>query len=231
MTEFARFPSTPYLVRPPGVDVRDDKVFTASERDEFLAQPLHVEEKIDGQNLGISHGDDGLRFQARGSYVQPGGRHFRGLATWVAPRQQRLANGLNDDLVIFGEWCAVKHSVYYDSLPDWFLVFDVYERTTGLYWEPDMRDAFAEDLGLCTVPFLGVGHFDLSDLANLMSQSRVGHEQMEGVVARTVTTDDQRRAKIVRPDFVQQIDQHWMSDQHTMNRLTTTPSGRGHARQ
>ena len=107
MTEFVRFPPTPYLIRPPGVDVRDDKVLTDTERGEFLSQPLHLEEKVDGQNLGISNGDDGLRFQARGSYVQPGGRHFRGLATWVAPRKQRLANGLSDDLVIFGEWCAV----------------------------------------------------------------------------------------------------------------------------
>lgn len=230
MTEFTRFPTTPYLVRPPGVDVRDDKVLTDTERDEFLAQPLHVEEKVDGQNLGISNGDDGLRFQARGSYVQPGGRHFRGLATWVVPRQHRLADGLSDDLILFGEWCAVTHSVRYDSLPDWFLVFDVYERAAGLFWEPDMRDALAEDLGLYTVPILGVGHFDLDDLTGLMSQSRVGHEQMEGVVARTVTADGpQRRAKVVRPEFVQQIDQHWMSGQHTMNRLALAPSDRGHA--
>lgn len=230
MTEFARFPSTPYLVRPPGVDVRDDKVLTDTERDEFLSQPLHVEEKVDGQNLGISNCDEGLRFQARGSYVQPGGLHFRGLTTWVAPRQRRLAAGLGDDLIIFGEWCAVKHSVSYDRLPDWFLVFDVYERATGQFWEPDMRDALADDLGLCTVPFLGVGHFDLDELTGMMGQSRVGHEQMEGVVARTVTTDGpQHRAKVVRPEFVQQIDQHWMSDQHAMNRLALTPLDRGHA--
>ncbi len=220
MTEFVRFPSTPYLVRPPGVDVRDDKVLTRSERDEFLMQLLHVEEKVDGQNLGISNGDEGLQFQARGSFVQPGGRHFRGLATWVAPRKQRLARGLSDDLIIFGEWCAVTHSVHYDRLPDWFLVFDVYEPAAGRFWEPDMRDALAEELGLCTVPFLGAGHFNLDDLTGLMCRSRVGHEQMEGIVVRTVMTDGpQHRAKVVRPEFVQQIDQHWMSAQRLMNRL------------
>lgn len=226
MTEFRRFPSTPYLVRPPGVDVRDDKVLTDAECDRFLAQPLHVEEKVDGQNLGISVGEDGLLFQARGSYVQPGGRHFRGLATWVAPRRRRLTDGLSDQLILFGEWCAVTHSVQYDSLPDWFLVFDVYERTAGLFWQPDMRDALAEDLGLYTVPFLGTGHFTLNDLTVLMRRSRLSHQRMEGVVARTVTADgQQRRAKIVHPEFVQQIDQHWMSGQHTMNRLARAPFG------
>lgn len=225
MTEFVRFPSTPYLVHPLGVDVRDDKVLTDTEREEFLAQPLHVEEKVDGQNLGISNGGDGLWFQARGSYVRPGGRHFRGLATWIAPRQRRLISGLSDDLIIFGEWCAVKHSVYYDNLPDWFLVFDVYEKPVGRFWEPDMRDALAEDLGLYTVPFLGAGHFDLDDLTGLLNQSRVGRDQMEGIVARTMMADrPQRRAKIVRSEFVQQIDQHWMSGQYTMNRLALTAS-------
>ncbi|BBZ56607.1 RNA ligase family protein [Mycolicibacterium phocaicum] len=220
MTEFVRFPSTPYLVRPPGIDVRDDKVLTKTERDEFLTRVLHVEEKVDGQNLGISSGDQGLQFQARGSYVQPGGRHFRGLATWVAPRQRRLEQGLNDDLIIFGEWCAVTHSVRYESLPDWFLVFDVYERRSGRFWEPDMRDALAEELGLCTVPFLGVGYFAVDDLTRLICRSRVGHEQMEGVIARTITIDGpQQRAKLVRPEFVQQIDRHWMSGQRSMNRL------------
>lgn len=222
MTEFVRFPSTPYLVRPSGVDVRDDKVFDDAERAEFLAEPLHVEEKIDGQNLGISGGEDGLRFQARGSYVQPGGRHFRGLATWVEPRRRRLTDGLGDDLVLFGEWCTVTHSVSYDRLPDWFLIFDVYEKSAGRFWDPDMRNALADDLGLCTVPFVDTGTFTLDDLTGLMRHSQVGHEPMEGVVARTVAPDgQQRRAKLVRPDFVQQIDRHWMTEQYTMNRLVS----------
>ena len=201
MTEFVRFPSTPYLVRPRGVDVRDDKVLDDAERAEFLAEPVHVEEKIDGQNLGISAGEDGLRFQARGSYVQPGGRHFRGLATWVEPRRRRLTDGLGDDLVLFGEWCTVTHSVSYDLLPDWFLIFDVYEKSTGRFWEPEMRNALADDLGLFTVPFVDTGTFTLDDLTGLMRHSRVGHEQMEGVVARTVASDGpQRRAKLVLTD-------------------------------
>ena len=29
--------------------------------------------------------------------------------------------------IIFGEWCTFQHSVPYGSLPDWFLVFDIYD--------------------------------------------------------------------------------------------------------
>ncbi|UGT64003.1 RNA ligase family protein [Nocardia asteroides] len=223
MTEFVRFPSTPYLVTPQGVDVRDDKALEENEQTAFLAGPLHVEEKVDGQNLGISVGTDGLRFQTRGSYVHLGGRHFRGLSTWIEPRRHRLTEALGDDLILFGEWCAVMHSVRYDLLPDWFLVFDVYDTTTRRFWDPDMRNALAEDIGLHTVPFLGCGHFTLGELARLIRQSQVGHEQMEGVVARASTSDErQRRAKLVRPDFVQSIEKHWMTKPHTMNRLRTS---------
>lgn len=221
MTDFVRFPSTPYLVRPEGFDVRDDKVLEPAEREELLSRKLHVEEKIDGQNLGISCGEDGLRFQARGSYVQPGGRHFRGLATWVEPRRRRLTDALGEELVLFGEWCTVTHSISYDALPDWFLIFDVYEKPAGRFWDPETRDALAEDLGLFTVPYIDTGHFTLDDLQGLIRPSSVGHELMEGVVVRTDPSEPvQERAKLVRADFVQQIDQHWMTDQHTMNRLS-----------
>ncbi|MFT3660053.1 MAG: RNA ligase family protein [Gordonia sp. (in: high G+C Gram-positive bacteria)] len=226
MSEFFRFPSTTYLFQPDGVDVRDDKVLTESERAAFLARPLHVEEKLDGQNLGISVGPDGLRFQARGSYVETGGRYFRGLENWVAARRTRLEEGLGDDLILFGEWCAVEHSVSYDALPDWFLVFDVYDRGLGAFWEIPLRDELAADLGLHTVPFLGEGRFEEDRLVRLMdTTSAAGAHPMEGLVARTVDDGPPERAKVVRSNFVQQIEQHWMTGPQTMNRLDTGSGG------
>lgn len=222
MSDFVRFPATPYLVQPDGFDVRGDKVLTDRERAAFLEHDLHVEEKIDGQNLGISCDGERLLFQARGSYVDVGGRHFRGLASWVAPRTARLVAALRTDLVLFGEWCTDTHSVYYDALPDWFLVFDVYDRATERFVEPALRDALVDDLGLHTVPFVAAGRFDLTGLLDLIGPSRVGATRMEGVVARWADAPDSvsaPRAKLVRPDFVQQIDQHWMTAHRSTNRL------------
>lgn len=220
MSEFVRFPSTPYLLRPAGVELRDDKVFDDTERDAFLGHDLHVEEKLDGENLGISFDGTTLRFQARGSYVTPDARRFRGVPTWVAPRQYRLERALGTQLILFGEWCATTHTVYYDALPDWFLLFDVYDRSTGTFWPTPLRDEFAADLGLSVTPFVAVGRFTLQGLLDLIGPSAVGHEPMEGVVAR-VQTDaaTTNRAKLVRPDFVQQIDDHWMTRTIQRNRL------------
>lgn len=222
MTEFVRFPSTPYLLRPDGVEVRDDKVLTSTERAAFLTNVLHVEEKVDGENLGISFDGEELQFQARGSYVRPGGRHFHGLETWVRPRARRLEAALGTDLVLFGEWCAVTHSVYYDRLPDWFLIFDVFDRSAGGFWEVSLRDELADYLGLRVVPFLDAGIFSELELGRRIQESRVGSGPMEGLVARSQDPSSATaRAKIVRPDFVQQIDGHWTSMERSMNRLAT----------
>jgi ATP-dependent RNA circularization protein (DNA/RNA ligase family) len=112
--------------------------------------------------------------------------------------------------------------VRYDALPDWFLVFDIYQRSTGRFWPISLRDEFAKELGLHVAPFLGAGRFDEGDLVGLIGKSRVGHGPMEGVVARVQDSSGAlQRAKIVRSDFVQQIDQHWMSGSQAMNRLAT----------
>ncbi|WP_419865513.1 RNA ligase family protein [Cellulosimicrobium funkei] len=218
MSEFFRFPHTPYLAEPEGVDVRRDKVLTASERAAFLRQRLHVEEKVDGENLGISFDGEALRFQARGSYVAPGGKHFHGLATWVTPRAERIARALGKDLILFGEWCAITHSVRYDALPDWFLVFDVFQRSAGTFWNIADRDRLARHLGLYSTPHLGNGTFELGDLSDMLDTSRVGHEMMEGLVARAI--EGRSRAKLVRPKFIQGIEQHWMTSPQRRNRLT-----------
>ncbi len=217
---FVRFPSTPYLSMPPGVAVRADKVLTDAERFQFLSRSVHVEEKIDGENLGLSFDGEGVRLQARGSYVDPGGKHFRGISQWLAPREHRIAAALGLDLVLFGEWCTTTHSVYYDGLPDWFLVFDVYERSSRRFLDTPERDVLAGALGLSVVPFIAQGIFSESDLLKMIGRSRVGHQPMEGLVVRSVEhPGGVGRAKLVRPGFVQSIDQHWTRGHIERNRL------------
>lgn len=221
MTSFVRFPSTPYLVTPRGFDVRADKVLDPVERSQLLARTLRVEEKVDGQNLGISSAGEGLLFQTRGSYVELGGRHFQGLAAWVMPRAARIEEALGTQLVLFGEWMAITHSVRYDRLPDWFLAFDVFDRASRAFWPAALRDELAADLGLATSPLIAEGKFTVEELTErTQSRSRVGRERMEGVVVRAAGLGSSpSRAKLVRPDFVQQIDEHWMNGPQRRNRL------------
>ena len=97
----------------------------ADEARQWLRLPVSVEEKVDGANLGLSlHSDGRLRAQSRGHYLVSGtAGQWTPLWRWIAQRGERLRSVLTPQLVAFGEWCYAEHSTFYDSLPDWFLLF------------------------------------------------------------------------------------------------------------
>jgi ATP-dependent RNA circularization protein (DNA/RNA ligase family) len=221
--EFFRFPHTPHLAWLGPGQPRDDKVLAAAEAQELLARELVVEEKIDGANLGFSTSEDGeLLAQNRGSYLTEETAHaqFRPLWSWLRARRAQLVDALWPDRMLFGEWCYAVHSVQYDALPDWFLGFDVYDRTTGGFWDTSRRDTLLAELGLHPTPRVATGRFALEGLRGLLGRSNVGGDWMEGVVVRHehegLTT---RRAKLVRPEFTQAIDAHWSRGRLVPNRL------------
>ena len=127
---FNKFPSTPHLALLGEVTLRDDKVMSESERDEFLRHEVVVEEKVDGANLGISFDDSGnIRAQNRGAYLQfPYLGQWKKLSSWLALKTDELFEQLIDRYILFGEWCYAQHSVVYDRLTDWFLGFDIYDK-------------------------------------------------------------------------------------------------------
>lgn len=218
MSEFVPFPRIAHLTTLGQLSVRDDKVMSSEAADAFLRAEILVEEKVDGENLGLSVVDGEVRAQSRGSYVEPGGGSFRGLAGWLLPRSSRIISELGEDLTLFGEWCTTRHSVSYDSLPDWFLVFDVYDRRERVFWTFEQRYLLAQRLHLELPPLLAKGRFDVESLVRLMGTSRLGKRPMEGLVLRHVEHPDQR-AKLVRPEFVMAIDEHWRSKRAERNWL------------
>lgn len=229
MSDFFRFPHTPHLAWLGEGRPRDDKVLGAHEAHELLAHDLVVEEKVDGANLGFSVDERGvLRAQNRGSYLELDAGHgqWKPLKRWLAPRADDLATALFPDLMLFGEWCYAVHSVRYTRLPDWFLAFDVYDRGSGEFWSTTRRDALAAELGLATVPRLGAGRFELAGLEALLGHSRVTDGPAEGLYVRHEVSDHlHARAKLVRREFVQAIDEHWSKKALVPNTLAKDPSG------
>jgi ATP-dependent RNA circularization protein (DNA/RNA ligase family) len=220
---FHRFPHTPHLAWLGEGALRSDKVLSSNEGATFLATGIVVEEKIDGANLGISTDEDGeLLVQNRGSWLSADSAHpqFRSLWSWLAPRREMLIDALWPDLVLFGEWCAAVHSVHYDALPDWYLGFDVFDRSVGRFWSTQRSGELLDQLGLHRVPHLGCGRFRLDELLKLMTTSRVGSSPMEGVYLRAESGSWlTSRAKLVRGEFLQAIDTHWSRGPLRRNQL------------
>ncbi|OOY15866.1 RNA ligase family protein [Thioclava sp. DLFJ4-1] len=224
MNEFFRFPHTPHLVWLGSGNPRGDKVLSQNQVGELLSGEVIVEEKIDGANLGISRGEDGeIWLQNRGSYLSPPYRgQFTRIASWLGEREEGLSSVLSSEKILFGEWCAAKHSLLYDRLPDWFLLFDVYCRSKKQFLSTAQRNAIARSGGLSTVPEIARGRFTLGQLTDLLlnEESQVRAGSMEGIIIRSEGDAlSSARAKLVRPDFTQAIHEHWSSRPLSWNRL------------
>ena len=223
MTDFFRFPRTPHLACLGEGQPRDDKVLSPSEVSELLSGEVVVEEKVDGANVGFSVDDDGmLRVQNRGAYLSAEHAHpqFKPLFRWLSLRQHEVADALFPDLILFGEWCYAKHSILYDRLPDWFVGFDVFDSQANRFANRAARDAILESLEVPVVPCLARGRFSLDDITNLLGLSHFGDTPAEGIYLRYDDGDWLgQRAKLVRPDFVQAIREHWSRGPLQVNRL------------
>lgn len=230
MTAFFRFPHTPHLAWLGDGRPRDDKVLAPDEVHELLAHEVTVEEKVDGANLGFSVDEHGtLRAQNRGAYLSleegPHGQ-WKPLKQWLSARAYDMAEALFPDLMLFGEWCYAVHSVHYKQLPDWFLVFDVYDRAHGAFWSASRRNTLSAKLGLAVVPTLGSGTFDVAGLRALLGRSLLTDGPAEGLYVRRETEDRLiTRAKLVRREFVQAIDEHWSKKPLQRNALATNRGG------
>ena len=223
MTEF-KFPHTPHLAWLGPRAPRADKVLTPAEAQRFLSLPVVVEEKVDGANIGISfEGGETPVVKNRGTVLGPGSHpQFQRLWPWLAKHGDVLCHALGAELMLFGEWCFAVHTVRYSDLPDYFVGFDVYDVNAKRFWSAARRDAWAVPLGIITVPVVARGTLSLTDLEGLLLslRSRFGGEAAEGIYVRQDGNDWLNgRAKLVRPEFLQAIQEHWMNHRLKKNLL------------
>jgi len=244
VSDFFRFPHTPHLAWLGKGQPRDDKLIPPDEALQFLSDEVVIEEKLDGANLGISLTEDGkVQIQNRGHYLVPPFKgQFSRLNTWVTPYQFHLMDSLERHLIVFGEWCSAKHSLDYDALPDWFIVFDVYDRKRSSFWNTSRRNELANMFGFATVNQISKGRTTMEKLRALLDSQPSAYRQglMEGIIIRRESSEwCKGRAKFVRSDFTQNINEHWQRNRIEWNRTlicsslsnqdpafsTTTPSG------
>jgi ATP-dependent RNA circularization protein (DNA/RNA ligase family) len=187
-------------------------VWTRAEAEAFLRNPVVVEEKVDGANLGISFDSDGnLLVQNRGSLLERGTKgQFAPLWTWLTGHEATLFDALENRLILFGEWCYARHSIHYTRLPDWFLAFDVFDKREKRFLSTARRDEIVSSMHLATVPKVTSGVLSLGEVSRSIGLSSLYEGPMEGVYLRQESESWLiQRAKVVRPEFVEQIGAHW----------------------
>lgn len=238
-----KFPRTKHLFDAGGKAVsRDDLLMDSDEAGVFYSVRgrqvvVAVEEKVDGANIGISisQSDNRLWVQNRSHYVDSRThKQFSGLDQWLEQHSAGLFEAIEPGRhVLFGEWLFAKHSIHYTRLPGYFLAFDIYDKESGRFYSRRERN---KRLGGSSIPVVrlvaecpvqGKQHI----LQLLDSQSAYYDGPCEGIYLR-IDDDTQvgestvagcpvgylkKRAKLVRPEFLQQIEEQWTRQKLTKN--------------
>jgi hypothetical protein len=196
-TRRVKYPRTPHLPWSPGATPDDLALDTTRH---FEGVEVVVTEKMDGENTTLYR--DGLHARSLSSGPHPS-------RDWVRRLQAEVGYLIPDGWRVCGENLFARHSLAYEDLPSWLMVFSIWDHTNRcLPWDDTLE--WAALLGLEVVPTLYRGPWDARKVRSLPCPPQT----CEGYVVRTADgfpfQDFPRRvAKYVRPHHVQ-TDEHWM---------------------
>ena len=229
---YFKFPRTRHVLNTGGTAVtRDDLVMEPDLASRFFDGKTIIiaDEKVDGSNLGLSLTKEyEIRCQNRSHYVNTNSHaQFKPLGGWLEANGWALCQLLEPEVeVLFGEWCHIVHSCVYTKLPGQFIAFDIYNKRTGTFASASERNRRLEGLGIPVVNTLARRAFSSkAELLELLeSRSAYSDNFVEGAYLRI---DDEEkgvntmRGKIVRPDFIQNINEgeHWIKGEMVKNQV------------
>jgi hypothetical protein len=128
--------------------------------DSIRGRHLVVEEKLDGANAAISFDEEGRLFlQSRGHFLEggPRERQFDLFKTWANRHKTKLWDMLGPRYVLYGEWLYAKHTIFYDSLPHYFLEFDILDTDAQEFLSTERRRVMLIGSPVKSVPVLWSG--------------------------------------------------------------------------
>lgn len=189
----------------------DDKILQNT--DHFIGKEVIVTEKCDGENTNMYN--DHIHARSIDSKDHES-RH------WVKQLHAQIKTNIPDNWRLCGENLYALHSISYEELPSYFLLFSIWnEQNICLSWDETVE--WANLLGLETVPVLYRGIYDEEKIKECYTKvSKLGGEQ-EGYVVRL--SDSFRYedfkfsvAKFVRKNHVQ-TDGFWMNKTVVPNKM------------
>ena len=240
-----KFPRTPHLIDT-GSATEDDihtdlNAFTSfiptCESQACFRSRVTITEKIDGANMGLSLSSsrDRIVVQNRSHYVNARSHEqFKKLDTWLARHDDDLRQILDRDpyfaerYTLFGEWVYATHAISYSDLPDWFMAYDLYDRSRNSFVDRQGLEAFLDGTSIQMAPVLFGGDKmptkeDL--LAMIQRRSMFYNGRVEGVYVKIEEGGYVKlRGKVVRSDFIAG-NEHWSRGNIRENKLAVVQSG------
>lgn len=207
---YYKYPRTLHLPWSEGA-TKDDKVL--GDTHHFDNKRVIVTLKMDGENTTMY--SDHIHARSIDSKDHPS-RH------WVKSYHAAIRSRIPRNYRICGENLFAKHSIFYDNLPFYFMVFSV--------WSPDNHCLsyfktieFCVYLYLSLVPTIWSGIWR-GDMQTILTEAfKFYADKHEGYVVRLAESFAYKNfgtsvAKYVRKDHVQ-TDEHWMHSKIIKNKL------------
>lgn len=203
-----KYPKTKHLPFSKGL-TRGDKVIDSLEN--FIGKEIIVSYKLDGENSTLMN--DCIYARSLDSADHPSIHWLKGL--WGSIKHE-----IPENWRICGEDLYALHSIFYDELPTYFMVFNIWDENNNcLSWDETVT--WCELLGLTHVPVIYRGVFDESILHKIANE--IDTEKNEGFVVRlsdgfSYKDFSKSLCKWVRPKHVK-TKSHWKYDKITKNGL------------
>ena len=209
-TDYVKYPRTYHLPWSPGVS-KDDRVM--EDLSVFEGKQIVMTEKMDGENTTMYDG----YIHARS--VESGHHPSR---AWVKQLHAKIGHNIDDGWRICGENLYAKHSIQYEDLDSYFLVFSIWnENNVCLSWEDTLL--YSKVLDLHTVPLIYSGEWNPDRVTSAFEAYKKNQErEVEGYVVRLASEFHYSQfrhsvAKYVRKNHIQ-THGHWMREQMVLNR-------------
>jgi len=176
----------------------------------FIGKEIVITEKMDGENSTLMN--DSCFARSLDSNNHPSRNWLKGL--WGNIRYDIPQNWR-----ICGENLYAQHSLHYDNLPSYFMVFNIWnDRNYALSWDDTVEWCKLLDLKTVTVLYRGI--FDL----DFIKKFTINPEFQEGYVIRLAESFSYKDfgksvVKWVRKNHVNPNSKHWVTQKMIKNNL------------
>lgn len=181
---------------------KDDRVLPNTNH--FQGKEIVVTTKMDGENTSM------YRDYIHARSID--GRHHPS-RDWVKNLWSKIKWDIPEGYRVVGENLYAQHSLHYEDLPTYFMVFSIWnEMNVCLSWKDTLE--WAELLGLYVVPTLYKGIYDEVLIKSLWDESK--WDSMEGYVVRLADSFSYSQfsksiGKFVRKGHVQTTKHNWQT--------------------
>lgn len=212
MTEFVKYVKYPRTYHLPwSVGTKDDRFLPNTEG--FKGKEVVVTLKMDGENTTMYN--DYIHARSIDSGSHPSRDRVKGI--WA-----NIAYMLDDNMRICGENLYAVHSVKYENLSSYFMLFSFWIDNECLGWDETLQ--YGEILGLDTVPVIYEGIYDEVEIKSAFVLHGLKHEGYVVRLRSGFMYNDFRTsvAKYVSPLFRTKINNshgHWISKKIEVNEL------------